>query len=61
MDPSIKSLSLPPQEKIRLGMRRYAEAEVAARGICPKGFTGPRVVFRGNRALVHGYFVIECS
>src|SRR6187399_1815114 len=35
IDPELEASSLPGNEKIRVGMHRYAELELAKRGLCP--------------------------
>jgi len=60
LDPTIEQMNIPVYEKIRLGMRRYAEAELAKRGLCPRGFRGPDVVRAPERATMHSFFFVEC-
>src|SRR5690349_16331751 len=48
--PAIQAMSIPVHEKIREGMRRYAADVLAERGLCPKGFVGPEVVWAYERS-----------
>ena len=59
LDPAIRKTALPVHERIRLGMRRYAEDEVAKRGLCQDGFTGPDIVI-GQKMSPKSFFFIEC-
>src|ERR1700754_1957260 len=61
LDPSINQLSVPAHEKIRLGMRRYAEVEMANRSLCPHGFDGPEMVLAPERERLHRFFFVQCK
>lgn len=47
-------------ERIRLGMRRYAAATLKELGYCPNGFTGPEVVLAPERSRLMRYFYVTC-
>lgn len=51
--------SLPVHKQIRLASRRYAEVEMARRGLCPNGFNGPDLVLR-PKARMSMFFFVEC-
>jgi hypothetical protein len=58
--PDIQALPLPMHEKIREGMRRYANDELRARNWCPNGFTGPEVVLAQESARSTSRFWVDC-
>ena len=47
-------------ERIRLGMRRFAGEQLAARGYCPYGFSGPDRVLVPERDIGHRFFFVDC-
>ena len=58
--PEINSLPLKVHEKIREGMRRYAQDELRTRGICPNGFAGPEVVLAYETERMTRRFWVDC-
>lgn len=58
--PEIQALSLPMHEKIREGMRRHAGDLLAERGLCPKGFVGPDLVWANERSRLTRQFFVDC-
>ena len=59
LDPTIQKSALPVHDRIRLGMRRYAEDEVPKRGLCQHGFKGPDLVL-AQKVSPKSFFFIEC-
>jgi hypothetical protein len=58
--PEVRALSLPAHEKIREGMRRHAADLLAERGLCPKGFLGPDLVWAYERSRSTSQFFVDC-
>jgi hypothetical protein len=51
--------TLSSNERIRLGMRRYAQEQLELHGYCPYGFHGPDLVL-GRRLSEQYYFFVVC-
>lgn len=51
---------LPSHERIRLGMRRYADSKLKELGYCPNGFAGPDMVLAPERNRLATFFFVTC-
>ena len=51
--------SLTMNERIRLGMRRYAGEKLKMHKYCPSGFKGPDIVL-GRKMSGESFFFVEC-
>jgi|SRR5690348_584954 len=52
--------SIPVRERIRLGMRRFAEERIPPTGYCPNGFTGPELVMASAADPDQAFFFVDC-
>lgn len=57
--PEIEASHLPPNKKVALAWRRYADTELRKRRLCPYGFAGPEVTF-WRKSKNETWFDVEC-
>lgn len=59
--PEIFAMDIPFSEKARIGFREYAKNALEREGLCPFGFSGPRLIttYENNRML--SIFHVECT